>query len=122
MHVRRLSFLSGTFGRSKTIGLVFRARVGSFVLTVDDRVVLFLLPSVTFLAVHAIRAASILDALNILILLPVRTLDRFIVILFRISSEILNIVGVDTDITVMLGCNGTPYSLISIEMKFQILF
>jgi hypothetical protein len=57
---------------------------------------LLFLPPVALRTVHTFGAATIFDAFDVFVLLPVGTLYGFVMILFWVSSVILNVVGIYT--------------------------
>ena len=95
---------------------VFLSRLVTFV-AVDNWMILFFFPAMALVAIHALRAASLLDTLYIFIFFPKLALYRLVVILFWISSKVLNIMGINTNRSIMVSSIRTPNCLISIKMK-----
>lgn len=99
---------------------VFLIRISSFIFTINNRMKFFFLPSVAFLTVHSLNTSCILNAFDILVFFPMRTLDWLIMILFWISSKILNIVSIHADRSIMICGDWAPNRFVGIKIKLKI--
>lgn len=116
MNIRRFIFLSSSIRRSIAVRFlfIFLNSVSWFILTINTWMELFFFPSMTFFAIHSLWTSCILYTFYIIIFSPEWTLNRFIMILFWISSIVLNIMSINTVGAVVISSNRTPNCFIGI--------
>ena len=70
-----------------------------------------------FIALHPIGASSFIDRLYVLIFFPQWAFNMLVMMLFGVSSIILDIMSVDALRPIMIGGNGAPDGLIRVQIE-----
>lgn len=89
---------------------------------VFGRMITLLHPTMTFFTCHSHFAPCSLDRLDFIRKVPKLAPYWFVIILFRISSIILNIMGIGTFISLMILSERTPNSFVLVNVEIVVFF